>query len=128
MGTSRQAAFQRFARPPGAPAAEPADAAERSLALLREVVAGRFEAARRDFDEVMLREVAADQLAEVWAMVVAMVGSFERFGEPVVHATGVFTVVDVLLHFEAGEATARVSFRRQGTVAGFYIRPVEGVP
>jgi thymidine phosphorylase len=128
MGTSRQAAFQRFGRPPGAPVGEPADAAERALALLRDVVAGRFERARSGFDEVMLREVAADQLAEVWAMVVGMNGPFERFGEPVVHVPGSFTVVDVLLHFEAGEASARVSFRREGTVAGLYIRPVEGLP
>lgn len=128
VGTTRQAAFQRFGKAvdprtgqvmtPGVP-----DAADRALALLSEYTAARFERVRDDFDEIMRRELHTEKLASVWALVVGSVGAFERFGEPVVHAAGDLTVVDVLMHFEAGTAVAQVSFRREGTVAGLFIRP-----
>jgi hypothetical protein len=128
VGTTRQAAFQRFGRPVDprtgeAMAAGLPDAAERTLALLSEYAAARFDRVRDDFDETMRRELDTEQLATVWAMVVGSVGAFERFGEPVAHAAGDLTVVDVLMHFEAGQAVAQVSFRHEGTVAGLFIRP-----
>lgn len=129
VGTTRQAAFQRFGRPVDprtgqAMTAGLPDAAERALALLSEYAAARFDRVRDDFDETMRRELGTEQLATVWAMVVGSVGAFERFGEPVVHAAGDLTVVDVLMHFEAGRGVAQVSFRREGTVAGLYLRAV----
>jgi len=129
VGTTRQAAFQRFGKPvdprtaqamtPGRP-----DAADRALALMSDYAAARFERVRDDFDETMRRELGTERLASVWAQVVGSVGAFERFGEPVVHAAGDLTVVDVPMHFEAGSGVARVSFRREGTVAGLFLRPV----
>ena len=41
-------------------------------------------------------------------------------GEPVVHQAGDYTVADVPLRFEAAELTGRVSFDRDGGVAGLY--------
>jgi len=129
VGTTRQAAFQRFGKPvdprtgqamtPGLP-----DAADRALALMSDYAAARFERVRDDFDETMRRELGTGRLASVWAQVVGSVGAFERFGEPVVHAAGDLTVVDVLMHFEAGSGVAQVSFRPEGTVAGLFIRSV----
>jgi hypothetical protein len=128
VGTTRQAAFQRFGRPVDPRTGEAMtaglpDAVERALALLSEYAAARFDRMRDDFDEVMRRELDTERLATVWARVVGSVGAFERFGEPVAHAAGDLTVVDVLMHFEAGTAVAQVSFRREGTVAGLFIRP-----
>jgi hypothetical protein len=128
VGTTRQAAFQRFGRPVDprngeAMTAGLPDAAERALALLTEYAAARFDRVRDGFDEKMQRELDTERLASVWAMVVGSVGTFERFGEPVVHAAGDLTVVDVLMHFEAGRGVAQVSFRREGTVAGLFLRP-----
>ena len=129
LGTTRQAAFHRFGRPvdprTGAPmsAVVLAGAGEKALVLLAHLVAARFDQVRDDFDDAMLRAIDTGALASVWATVVGSVGSFERFGEPVVHAAGELTVVDILLHFEAGQATAQVSFRAEGTVAGLFIRP-----
>jgi hypothetical protein len=128
VGTTRQAAFQRFGKPVDprtgqAMTAGLPDAADRALALLSEYAAARFERVRDDFDEIMRRELDTERLASVWAMVVGSVGAFERFGEPVAHAAGDLTVVDVLMNFEAGTAVAQVSFRREGTVAGLFIRP-----
>jgi hypothetical protein len=128
VGTTRQAAFQRFGkavdpRTGQAMTAGLPDAADRALALLSDYAAARFERVRDDFDETMRRELDTGKLATVWARVVGSVGAFERFGEPVAHAAGDLTVVDVLMHFEAGTAVAQVSFRREGTVAGLFIRP-----
>ncbi|GAA2694827.1 MULTISPECIES: DUF3887 domain-containing protein [Actinosynnema] len=127
LGTSRQAAFQRFGRPvdpdTGQPAVGLAGAADRALVLLGDCVAGRFDRMREDFDRTMRRELTPEHLATVWARVVGSVGRFERFGEPVQHAAGDITVVDVLLEFEAGQVTATVSFDREGKVAGLFFRP-----
>lgn len=128
VGTSRQAAFQRFGKPVDprtgqAMAVGLPDAADRALALLSDYAAARFERVRDDFDETMRRELDTEKLASVWARVVGSVGAFERFGEPVVHAAGDLTVVDVLMSFEAGNGVAQVSFRSEGTVAGLFIRP-----
>jgi hypothetical protein len=128
VGTSRQAAFQRFGKPVDprtgqAMTAGLPDAADRALALLGDYASARFERVGDIFDETMRRELDTERLATVWAMVVGSVGTFERFGEPVAHAAGDLTVVDVLMHFEAGTAVAQVSFRPDGTVAGLFIRP-----
>jgi len=129
LGTTRQAAFQRFGRPVDPRTGEPMSAGilpgagDKALDLLTHLAAARFDRVRGDFDETMRRELDTQALASVWAVVVGSVGAFERFGDPVVHAAGEFTVVDVLMHFEAGQSTAQVSFRREGTVAGLFIRP-----
>jgi Protein of unknown function (DUF3887) len=129
LGTTRQAAFQRFGRPIDPRTGEPMaaailpDAGERALSLLARWIAGRFDQVRDDFDETMLRSLPPGELARVLAVVIGTVGTFERFGDPVAHAAGDLTVVDVLLHFEAGQAMAQVSFRREGTVAGMFVRP-----
>ncbi|MET0495727.1 MAG: DUF3887 domain-containing protein [Actinoplanes sp.] len=121
LGTTRQAAFQRFGKP-----ADPllSEAGEKALDLLTHLAATRFDRVRETFDDTMRRELGVEDLAMVWAIVVGSVGTFVRFGEPVAHTAGAFTVVNVLMHFEAGEHTAQVSFRPEGTVAGLFIRPV----
>jgi hypothetical protein len=128
VGTTRQAAFQRFGRPVDPRTGEAMSAGlpgagERALDLLTHLAAARFARVREHFDDTMLREFGVSALASVWAVVVGSVGTFERFGDPVVHAAGDLTVVDVLMHFEAGQTTAQVSFRPEGTVAGLFLRP-----
>jgi hypothetical protein len=129
LGTTRQAAFQRFGRPVDPRTGEPMagallpDAGDRALAVLGDTVAARFDAVRATFDDVMLRAIDTGQLASVWAMVIGTAGTFERFGEPVVHPAGDLSVVDVLMEFEAGQALAQITFRRDGLVAGMYLRP-----
>ena len=127
LGTTRQAAFQRFGRPidprTGAPMTQTLlpGAAERAAALCADVMDGRYEQARRDFDDTLLQALGAGKLGDDLALVVEMVGSYEGMGEPFAKAHGEFTVVDVPLRFEAGEMIGRVSFRADGKVAGFFI-------
>ena len=62
-------------------------------------------------------------LAEAWAQVIGLAGRYERHGEPSVYQAGDLTVVDTPLFFEAGERMGRVSYRRDGRVAGLLFLP-----
>jgi hypothetical protein len=102
LGTTRQAAFQRFGRPidprTGVPMAE-------------EILPGAAEVAAK---------LDAPGLAAVWAQVIGAAGEHLGMGEPVAHQAGDYTVVDVPLHFEAANLTGRVSYDHAGQVAGLF--------
>lgn len=129
LGTSRQAAFQRFGRPtdprtskPMADAALP-DATDRALVLFADLTAGRWERVCQNFDERVAEKLDVDGLAAAWAQVIGMVGNYEHCGNPQAHQAGDYTVVNVPLFFEAGERVGRVSYDREGWVAGlFFLR------
>jgi hypothetical protein len=129
LGTTRQAAFQRFGRPVDPRTGEVmADsirpgAEEEAVALFGELAAGRWEAARRTFTATLRSALVTGQLAGVWAQLIGSVGAYEGVGEPHAYQAGDFTVVEVPLLFEAGEATGQVSFAADGKVAGLYLRP-----
>lgn len=132
LGTSRQAAFQRFGRPidprTGTDMTDLAGdllpgAAERAIALLADLVAGRWQDVRRDFDQRMAETLDVDKIVDVWTAVVGTIGAYERMGEPVVVRIGTHTVVNVPMHCEAGDLTGRVSFNRDGTVGGLFLLP-----
>jgi hypothetical protein len=126
LGTTRQAAFQRFGRPidprTGAPMADTIlpGAAERAADLIADVAEQRWEQARAGFDQRMSEALDAQRLAAAWAQVIGTAGGYEGMGEPVAHQAGDYTVVDVPLHFEAAELTGRVSFSGTGQVAGLF--------
>ena len=127
LGTTRQAAFQRFGRPldprTGVPMADTIlpGAAERAASLLADLTEQRWEQVREGFDQVMSQQLDAQALAAVWAQVIGTAGSYEGMGEPVAHQAGDYTVVDVPLRFEAAELTGRVSYARTGQVAGLFL-------
>jgi hypothetical protein len=130
LDTTRQAAFQRFGRPVDPRTGKPMiraflpGAADRAIALAVQLIEGRWQEMRQDFDAVMLERISAEHIAGVWAQAVALVGNCERIGEPFVRQAGDYTVVDLSLYCEAGELTGRVSYDREGKVAGLIIRPV----
>jgi hypothetical protein len=129
LGTSRQAAFQRFGHPVDPRTGEPMtrvvppEAAERATAFLARFTAGRWEEVLGDFDGVMRERHDADRLASGWAQLIGMFGAYQSSGEVVLVPAGDGTVVDVLLHFEAGEAMVWVRFDRDGKVAGLRLHP-----
>ena len=129
LDTTRQAAFQRFGRPvdprtgmPMTRAVMPG-AAESAVAIFADLAEGRWEEARRPFGERMRERLDADQLASGWAHTASLLGAFERMGEPSARPSGDFTIVDIPLHFEAGEAAGRVTFDSDAAVVGLFIRP-----
>jgi hypothetical protein len=129
LGTSRQAAFQRFGHPvdprtgafmsrevlPGA--------ADRAVEIFGWQDSGHWQLIRAEFDENLRQRLDADRLAAGWASVIGMFGRLERVGEPFARRTGDDTLVDLPLHFEAGEARGIVRFDADGKVAGLAIRP-----
>ena len=131
LGTSRQAAFQRFGRPvdpaTGASMTElkPPDAIHRAEGLVAELVGCQWHEVRRDFDDRMQAAVGEDELRLAWAQVAGSVGSYEGMGEPYARSTGDYTVVHMPLAFEAGERTVQVTYREDGQVAGLWIRSGE---
>jgi hypothetical protein len=129
LGTSRQAAFQRFGHPvdprTGAPMSReiPPGAAEEAVAIFTRHDQGHWDEIRAEFDQNMRQRLGADRLAAGWASVIGMFGQLERIGEPFARRTGDDTLVDVPLYFEAGEARGVVRFDADGKVAGLAIRP-----
>ncbi len=130
LGTSRQAAFQRFGRPAdprtGQPMA-PVVPGARELAgqLFGDLAAGRWAAVCAQFGPAVAARLDPSGLAAAWAQVIGMAGEFERRGEPSAYRAGDYTVVDVPLFFEAGERTGRVSYDQDARVAGLFFLPTE---
>jgi hypothetical protein len=133
LGTTRQAAFQRFGRPIDPRTGEPMnaailpDAADAAVALFVNLAEGNWEAVRRDFDPKVAEALPdAAAVAATWAAVAGRYGRYEqRMGVPFAHQLGDYTVVDVPLEFEVGEQVGRVSFSRDGKVAGLFVLPPE---
>jgi Protein of unknown function (DUF3887) len=129
LETSRQAAFQRFGRPIDPRTGEPMNrtvlpgAEDRAIEIFDHLAAGRWAAAGADFGERMRERLDPERLAAGWARTSGLIGQFERMGVPTARSDGEFTLVDVPLFFEAGDANGRVTFDRHGKVAGLFIRP-----
>jgi hypothetical protein len=95
------------------------------MAIVSSLADGQWEQARADFTTRMSEAIDAAQLAEVWARMASMIGSYEGMGEPFARRAADHVVVEIPLHFEAGEATARVVFDADDKVAGLWLRPAD---
>ncbi|MFD8420878.1 DUF3887 domain-containing protein [Streptomyces sp. NPDC059466] len=134
LGVTRQAAFQRFGKPIDPRTGEPmdktvrmADAAERALAIVTDVLEGRMDEARRSFNSQVLEAFTDEVRGNGLATVAGLVGAFEGFGQgdPFVRRIGDHTVVDIPLRYEAGDMKARVAFDTDEKVAGLVVLPPE---
>lgn len=127
LGTTRQAAFQRFGRPIDPRTGEAMDtsvtpgASERASEIFAQLADGDWAGVHGDFDERMAAALTASGLADTWAQIIAMVGAFESSGEPFTRRIGDHTVVDVPLSFEAGDMTGRVAFHPDLRLAGLFV-------
>jgi Protein of unknown function (DUF3887) len=131
LGTTRQAAFQRFGRPVDPRTGEPMTRVvppgltDRAVALFTAHASGRWQEVIEALDDNMRERLDAGRMAAGWAHTIALIGSLERIGEPVAVQAGDYTLVNIPLHFEASEANGRVTFDRAGKVAGLFIRPAQ---
>jgi hypothetical protein len=129
LGTTRQAAFQRFGRPldprtgEPMPRAVPPGLTDRAVAIFAAQAAGRWPDVLSELNEKMRERLDADRMAAGWAQTVAIIGTLERIGDPFAFQADEYTFVNIPLHFEAGEANGRVTFDSSGKVAGLFIRP-----
>jgi hypothetical protein len=95
----------------------PPDTESRARSLFGDLIEGRWEEARREFDPDV-RHADAGQIARGWTNVTRPGGSFERMGAPAARQSGGYTVVSVPLTFQAGDAAGRVVLGRDGKVTG----------
>jgi hypothetical protein len=130
LGTSRQAAFQRFGRPidprTGAPMSDIwPGAADAAVQLIVDLSEGNWHQVRQHFDTKVAEALPDDDaVAGIWAALAGQFGRYEqRMGEPFARQMGDYTVVDIPLEFEVGEQIGRVSFHRDGQVAGIFVLP-----
>jgi hypothetical protein len=129
LGTTRQAAFQRFGHPvhprTGAPLSReiPEGAADRAAAIFRWHQETRWERIIAELDDAMRARLHAAEMARAWTELASMFGRLERIGTPFGRRVGEDTVVEVPLHFEAGDARGLARFSADGRVAGLAIRP-----
>jgi hypothetical protein len=129
LGTSRQAAFQRFGHPidprTGEPMSRdvPPDAADRAVTLFTWQNEGRYDEILAELDDTIHERLDANLLGRGWAHMAGLFGRFEGTGEPFARRAGDDVLVDVPLHWEAGDARGIVRFNSEGKVAGLAIRP-----
>ena len=129
LGTSRQAAFQRFGRPvdPRTGLAMtrtlPPDAADRTVAIFAWHDEGRWAEIIGELDDTMRGLHSPQLLARGWATMASLYGRLERIGAPYPRPGSEDAVVIVPLFFEAGEARGMVRFGADGRIAGMAIRP-----
>lgn len=132
LGTSRQAAFQRFGHPvdPRTGAAMTRTVAPiavaRATEFLARFTAGRWDEVLEDFDELMRERHDNGRLGAGWAQLIGMFGDYRGMGRVSPVSVGDSTVVDVLLRFEAGEAMVWVRFDQNGKVSGLRLHPASG--
>lgn len=134
LGITRQAAFQRFGKPIDPRTGEAMDktvhmkdAGERATRIVMDILEGRMDAARPTFNAQVSTALTEKVRGDALASVAGLVGAFEGIAddEPFVRRIGDHTVVDVPLHYEAGDMKARVAFDADEKVAGFFILPPE---
>ncbi|BBG05350.1 MULTISPECIES: DUF3887 domain-containing protein [Pseudonocardia] len=131
LGVSRQAAFQRYGKPLDPRTGEPMNtaplpgAAELAVATIEDLAAGRWPQVTARFDATMRDGLSEDSLAAAWAQIIGLSGAFEEHGAPEVVRAGDVTVTDTRLCMEAGDYTARISYRDDRSIAGLFIRPQE---
>ncbi|MGH3187612.1 MAG: DUF3887 domain-containing protein [Streptosporangiaceae bacterium] len=129
LGTSRQAAFQRFGHPvdprTGAPMSREVQpgAADRAVEILGWHDEGRWEEVMAVLDVNMRARLNPELMAAASARLAGTFGRLELMGEPFAHRAGDDTMVEVPLHFEAGDLKGIVRFDSDGKVAGLAIRP-----
>jgi hypothetical protein len=131
LGTTRQAAFQRFGKAIDPRTGEPMsdamlpDAAARAETLVSHWTANQWDeayaAAQPLTDKMIEHDLSPQLLGNALAQVIGMVGAYQRMGESTVHPQGDHTVVDIPLEFEAGEMKGRVVYDRDGRTAGLFI-------
>ena len=130
LGTSRQAAFQRFGRPRSPRTGQPLELAPplpgadgAAVEVLAAFFAGDLARVRRDFTPAMGVEVDDERLLAVATEIASTVGAMDRLGEPVAVRAGAYTAVEVPVACEAGDLVGRVSFTDAGDVAGLLLLP-----
>jgi hypothetical protein len=126
LGTSRQAAFQRFGHPVDPRTGQPISRAvppQWVTEFLADFIAGHWDEVLGYCSDAVREKLDVQRLARGWAQMIGMFGSYQSMGEVIPVPAGDGTAVDVLLHFEAGEAMLWVCSGADGKVIGLRLHP-----
>ena len=96
----------------------PPETENRARSLFGDLIQGRWDSVRTEFDVSMRRHPDADRIARACAHVAESGGSFEGAGAASARLSGGYAVVDVPLIFGAGSGIGRMVVDREGMVAG----------
>ncbi|MGW9557440.1 DUF3887 domain-containing protein [Nocardiopsis sp. NPDC055551] len=127
LGVSRQAAFQRYGKPIDPRTGQPMNntplpgTVELVASVIEDLASGHWSRVTEQFDPTMRDGLSEDALAAAWAQIVGLSGAFEGQGKPEVARAGDVTVTNTPISFEAGDYTARITFRDDRTIAGLHI-------
>jgi hypothetical protein len=127
LGVTRQAAFQRYGKPVDPRTGEPMTttplpgAAGLAVAVIDDLVAGNWSRITAQLDPAMRDGLPEDALAAAWTQIAGLSGAYEGHGEPEVARAGDVTVTNTPLALEAGDYTARITFRDDRSIAGLFI-------
>ncbi|MGW5875913.1 DUF3887 domain-containing protein [Nocardiopsis terrae] len=127
LGVSRQAAFQRYGKPVDPRTGQPMNttplpgATELAASTVDDLASGQWTRVTEQFDPTMRDGLPEDALAAAWAQIIGLAGAYEGHGEPEAARAGDMTVTNTPLSFEAGDYTARITFRDDRTIAGLHI-------
>ena len=124
LGTTRQAAFQRFgtsATGEEAPVAKTiSHAGDKAVAILERYL-NKDWTIREHFDETLSERLSAELLGASYEQVSSLVGEFQAFGAPAVTQSGEHAVVDVPMNFTKGDMKGRVVYDGAEKIAGFFV-------
>jgi dienelactone hydrolase len=103
--------------------AKPADRVPAATALLEALVKEDFEAAARDFDDTMKMKSPPDKMKEFWKEAKVRLGALKKRGEARTEKSKDYDIVYIPCEFEKTSLDLKVSFDRDGKVAGFFFVP-----
>lgn len=125
LGTTRQAAFQRFGRDDeseeGVTTDPMAGAGPEARRLLQLFLDSGYSELREEFNATMVDGLSEDMLATARKQLEGAAGEFASFGRPSVVTMGANTVVTIPMRFAWGDMKGRVAFDADGKVAGFFV-------
>ncbi len=100
------------------------DGTARAVEVTEAIAANRWDELIAGFDETMTQQLGAQQLEDVWIVLVEDLGPYESHGDPIeIDAPGQFRVYDTPMTFLNGDAKSRVAFRTNGQIAGLFVLP-----
>ncbi|TEA08032.1 DUF3887 domain-containing protein [Mycobacteroides salmoniphilum] len=127
LRVSRQAAFQRYGKPIDPRTGQVVtisplpEAGELAKMVIDDLAHSRWADVSARFDAIMSERLTDEGLAEAWAHIVGLAGTYESHGDTDAVRIGDVTTTNTPLSFEAGEFVARITFRDDRTLAGLYI-------
>jgi dienelactone hydrolase len=105
------------------PAPSAGSQSDKAQALVKALAAEDFDAAGRDFDDVMKRALPAEKLGMIWRDLVRKAGPFREQRGMRTDRVREFDVVLVTCHFDQGDLDVRVVFNPDNRIGGLQFVP-----